>query len=635
MNKLQFLFVIAALLLSPAAAFTNDGEAHLDAHGDPLPPGVSARLGTSRLKHTGPIGWVEFDKSGKIVGSTARDGSLRIWDSESGRQLKRIPLDLGLSTSGTFLGGERVAIAAGDGTVVLYSHSDGRLISNWRKLGNIVCASPGSSIFYAATNGEAKRVNAFSGEVSPLAKTDRRMDPVWMAISSDGTRLAWVGFNRSKAMGRADTSEEPSSLLLVFETKTGRLMVERPFQDGNCSRPVFGPAGELFVADSGGVLLQVDTSNGEVLHRFGAEGAASSMLAGAGSELVRCGTGGLVERFSMGKGEPLKAWQLRSSDILQHAVSPDASRLVVAEGLHLRLFDLATGIERPRFDSHRSPIACMAYSPDGNRLASGGNDGQLLLWDTQLGRVAGHFDGHLSVVYGLAFSGDGKRLISGGRDGFIRLWDSESMNPIALLGQHEMAIFDVAIAADGSRMGAVAADGTARLWDADGKETLRIKGLRGVELSLAFSPDGEAVATAGKELQLWRTEDGKELHDWREFKSPLTCLAFSPDGGALAVGEMNRRVTLFEVASGEKLFSLDGHLGRVLDLAFDPSGKRIATISSGSNLVRLWSAGDGRLLDELEGYESLPMSIAFSPDGKHIAVGGLDTNGVILEIPAK
>ncbi len=635
MNKLRFLFVIVALLLSPAAAFSSDGEQHLDAHGDPLPPGASARLGTNRLKHTGPIGWVDFDKSGKFIGSTARDGSLRIWDSESGRQLKRIQLDLGLSTSGTFLGGERVAIAAGDGTVALYSHTDGRLISNWRKLGNIICASPGSSIFYAATSGEAKRVNAFSGEVSPLAKTDRRMDPVWMAISSDGTRLAWVGFNRGKAMGRADTSDEPSSLLLVFETKTGRLMAERPFQDGNCSRPVFGPSGELFVADSDGVLLQVDTNNGDILHRFGEEGAAPCMLAGGGSELVRCANGGLVERFSTGNREPLESWQLSSVDILQHAVSPDASCLVVAEGLHLRLFDLATGIERPRFESHRSPIASMAYAPDGKHLASGSNDGQLLIWDAQDGRVAGRFEGHISVVYGLAFTGDGKRLISGGRDGSIRLWDSETTKPIALLGQHEMAIFDVAIAADGSRMGAVTADGTARLWAADGKETLRIKGLRGVELSLAFSPDGEAVATAGRELQLWRTEDGKELNDWREFKSPLTCLAFSPDGGALAVGEMNRRVTLFEVASGEVLFTLDGHLGRVLDLAFDPSGKRIATISSGSNLVRLWSVSDGSLLDELGGYDSLPMSLAFSPDGKHIAVGGLDTNGVILEIPTK
>jgi WD40 repeat protein len=96
----------------------------------------------------------------------------------------------------------------------------------------------------------------------------------------------------------------------------------------------------------------------------------------------------------------------------------------------LRLWDAASGRELSRLEGHQDGVNSVAFSPDGTRLASGGNDGTVRLWDAASGRELWRLEGHQGGVRSVAFSPDGTRLASGGDDGTVRLWDAASGQPV-------------------------------------------------------------------------------------------------------------------------------------------------------------------------------------------------------------
>jgi WD40 repeat protein len=231
-----------------------------------------------------------------------------------------------------------------------------------------------------------------------------------------------------------------------------------------------------------------------------------------------------------------------------------------------------------------------------------------------------------AIVFGVAFSSDGKRLATAGtwtgKPGELRTWDAASGEELLTLNGHTSTVWQVAISPDGKYLASTSGDGTARLWDpATGRELYLLRGQRDAAVGLAFSPDSKRLAISygsashsgpkapkPAELRIWDVSTGALVLSFRASEGVIPRIAFSPDGERLATSGWDRTARLWDAKTGDELMAFRGHrefvnidfgegkggtaargpnVGSVVSLAFSPDGKRLATAGA-DYTVRVW-----------------------------------------------
>ena len=335
------------------------------------------------------------------------------------------------------------------------------------------------------------------------------------------------------------------------------------------------------------------------------------------------------------------------------AFSPDGELLVSAsDDKTIRVWDWRAGVTLRTLrhqigDGNEGKVFALALSPDGGTVAAGGYFGpgigedppygDIRLFDLKSGRISAVLKGLEQAVLDIAFSPDGDFLAAGGDDGFVHVWrrDAAAETGWTLHGELDAdswRIRALGFAQGGERLAVATADNGLQLYDmADGAEIEmpEAEALRDSRLAaLAVSPDGESFATGGDDghIHLWRARDGALTAMLPARGHRVGALAFSGDGARLVAScgyrcEGDYALAVFSLADPAAPPVLyEGHDNTVFTAAAAPEGL-MASAGGERNEIHVWNPQDGGVLRVMRGSGAPVTAVGVSPNGGAVAWG--------------
>lgn len=463
------------------------------------------RGGDGKLDHTfrhpSGVTSLAFDASGTTLLAGTDGGTTHVWDLKSGIELQAfvgkgaVRAVLPMPTSALFLR------AGDDKRITILRPSAVRAVSVSPKPLRALALTPdGRTVFTAGDDGLVRAFNASTG--APGLTYAGAGGPVHaLAVSADGKLLATCDERQvhfwTIADGKAAGNIPASAVVRAL---------------------AFHPTADLLASggdDRAATVWKVGTSPASATQTFS--------LGGAVTALAYSREGGALFAASLDKN--VHSWRPSS--------------------------------EAPTTLPHPNLVDAVAFQPGGGRLATGGHDGVLRLWDPS-GRPERSIAAHTppAVIHSLAWDVPGKRIVTGSSNQSAKVWDAETGQLI-----RTFAGFD---------------------------EKSNPQGHRGAIYSVALSPDGALLATGGadRSAKLWRVADGRILRDisWRPGQAAhpgaVYCVRFTPDGKKLLTAgsapESRGSLGVWQVADGKAAFAETLPSGPIFALAISTDGRRTA-----------------------------------------------------------
>ncbi len=496
-----------------------------------------------------------------------------------------------------------------------------------------------------------------------------------MAVSPDGSRLAVCWTSPRKAV------------FALHDVDLGKQEATSIHQIDNTYALVFSPDGTR-VATGGedGVTRLWDASTGTMTAEC--RGHTRKVLNVAfhpdGLRLVTTSADGTVRQWNSTTGREVESpYDRHTGEVLTAKYSSDG--VWIASGgtdRSIRVWRAANRQDLSILHGHIGDVSDVAFTADGRRLASASQlptlghveeqDGTVRLWEVSRNGAASVLRGHTSYVNPVAYSPDGQWIASGSWDGTARLWDSLSMENCAILRHrgtsvsalafspdnlwlvagcdHDQSLHiwnvgtarrqamlkspgnvapqAIAVSPDGARIAAADADGSAKIFDvATGAEVDSFRmDVGGDNRSLAYSPDGVLLAGTGEnqyQIDIRDTRTRRRSAQLTGHTGMVYSVSFSGDGRLLASASQDRTVRVWEVAASKCVAVLRGHTDKVYAAAFHPDGKRLAS-GGRDRAIWIWDLATRQDVARLEGHTNYVFSLAFSPDGRSLVSGSGD-----------
>ena len=563
--------------------------------------------------HASFIKSVCYSPDGKYIASGSDDKTVKIWEVETGRELR-----------------------------TLRGHSYDV---------NSVCYSPDGKYTASSSWDSIKLWEVATGEcIKTLSGNGGAYS---LCYSPDGRYVASGSWDKTIKLWDVASGE----CIKAFAGHTDRI-----------NSVCYSPNGKYIVSGSEDKTIKLwEVATGECIKTLAGhtDRINSVCYSPDGKYIVSGSEDKTIKLWDMARGECIKTLEGHTNRVSTVAYSPDGKYLASSSwDKTIKLWEAATGKCIKTLNGHTDIVRSVSYSPDGVYLASAAWDKKIKLWEVATGECIKTLEGHTDGVYAVCYSFDGRYLASSAR-GFeakiwkvgigecvktlegsilsyspdgkyfvhsyinsMEIWKTPSLEPVKKLGWDVSNVYAVACSPDGRYLSSGDMYGNIKLWDVTSSEC--IKTLIGFypAYSVCYSPDGKYVASGswGGRIKLWEVATGNCIKTLKGHTDSVYSVAYSPDGRYIASGSNDKTIKIWEVETGRELRTLSGHSDKVYSVCYSPDGKYLAS-GSNDDTIKIWNVASEKCIQTLTSDHMYSIhSVVYSPDGKYLVAGSGDDN---------
>lgn len=598
---------------------------------------------------------VDFSPDGAMIATAGGDGSVRLWNPVTQRQI-------GAAITAAESATVAYAVFSPDGTL-LATCSDKGAVSLWnvkthQQVGATITATDNGSAVLKLTfspSGKLLATAGADGSVRLWNPLDGKPVGPAVVVNPDGTAASSVAFSPDGtrlAIGNADGT------LRLWNIATRR-QVGRAIAvvTNGAVGAIFNPQGTLLA--TAGTDGNVRLWNAATLTPIGSPIKAASGLAvlnaafnPEGNLLATAGADGTVRLWNpenqqqvgatmAGSGSKTITWSV--------AFNPSGTLLATASSNGtVRLWNPATQqkiASTITASGNGSALSDVAFDPSGTLLATAGGDRYLRLWDPVSQQQVGHpmaATDNGSPATGVAFSPSGALVATAGGDGAVRLWNptTQQQAGAAIPAAPQAKIVSIGFNDSGTMLATGDDRGIVRLWNPESSHQIgndivatdygsRVTGV-------AFSPSGVLLATAGGDgsVRLWNPTNQQQVGTTINAHAVVSHLTFSPSGALLATADGDGTVRLWNPTNQQQVgAAITVGDSVVWDIAFSPRGDMLATADAAGN-VRFWSLATGTSLGNstVGNSDGAALRVAFNPQGTVLATANGNGTATLINV---